>query len=142
MKKLLGILILSIFLSFKSFADDKLDYVFSNLQMDFSDCYAYYKVSEEGIKRSKSKMKDDAEKKLAEAAELALTGAFLIGEKVNMKTEAMTARIKMSIEDMRRKIHGDYVNISILIDQYGYLCRDLINDSRSRIQYWKNRYTN
>ena len=140
MKKLLGIVVLSLLLIGKVNADEKLDYVFSNLQMDFSDCYAYYKISEEGVKRSKSKIKDNAEKKLGEAAQLAMDGAFLIGEKINMKPEAMTSRIKLSIDDMYNKIDGDYVNISILIDEYGYLCRDLINDTKSRIEYWKNRY--
>ena len=55
--------------------DDMSDFIFTNLQQDFSDCYAYYKISEEGVKRSKSNTKDNAVPKLVEAVERSLLGA-------------------------------------------------------------------
>ena len=51
MKKLLSIIFLS-FISFSANADDKQTFVFNNLQEDFTTCYSYYLLSEEGFKKS------------------------------------------------------------------------------------------
>ena len=142
MKKFLGILVLGLFLnSSNAFSDAINDYIFTNLQQDYTNCYCYYKISEEGVKRSKTSLKDDEVEKLAEAAERSLMGAFKVGEALNMKQEAMTARVKISLESMKEEVDEDYVNISILIDKYGYLCRDLINDPKSRVDYWRQKYS-
>ena len=142
MKKIFLYLFLVLFLnSSNAFSDAINDYIFTNLQMDFTDCYSYYKISEEGVRRSKTSQKDDAVEKLAEAAERSLMGAFEVGEALNMKLEAMTARVKISLEIMKKEVDEDYVNISILIDKYGYMCRDLINDPKSRVDYWRQKYS-
>jgi hypothetical protein len=93
------------------------------------------------VKRTKTSLKDEAVEKLAEAAERSLMGAFEVGEALNMKLEAMTARVKISLEIMKKEVDEDYVNISILIDKYGYMCRDLINDPKSRVDYWRQKYS-
>ena len=93
------------------------------------------------MRRTKTSLKDDAVEKLAEAAERSLMGAFEVGEALNMKLEAMTARVKISLEIMKKEVDEDYVNISILIDKYGYMCRDLINDPKSRGDYWEQKYS-
>lgn len=142
MKKLFLYVFLVLFLnSSNAFSDAINDYIFTNLQQDYTNCYCYYKISEEGVKRSKTSQKDDAVEKLAEAAERSLMGAFKVGEELNMKLEAMTARVKLSLESMKKEVDEDYVNISILIDKYGYMCRDLINDPKSRVDYWRQKYS-
>jgi len=142
MKKLLWILVIGLFLnSSNAFSDAINDYIFTNLQEDYTNCYCYYKISEEGVRRTKTSLKDGGVEKLAEAAERSLMGAFEVGEALNMKLEAMTARVKMSLEIMKKEVDEDYVNISILIDKYGYLCRDLINDPKSRVDYWRQKYS-
>ena len=142
MKKLSLYVFLVLFLnSSNAFSDAINDYIFTNLQHDYTNCYCYYKISEEGVKRTKTSLKDEAVKKLAEAAERSLMGAFKVGEALNMKLEAMTARVKISLEIMKKEVDEDYVNISILIDKYGYMCRDLINDPKSRVDYWRQKYS-
>ena len=142
MKKIFLYLFLVLFLnSSNAFSDAINDYIFTNLQEDYTNCYCYYKISEEGVKRTKTSLKDEAVKKLAEAAERSLMGAFEVGEALNMKLEAMTARVKLSLESMKKEVDEDYVNISILIDKYGYMCRDLINDPKSRVDYWRQKYS-
>ena len=47
MKKLLSIIFLSFF-SMSANADDQQTFVFNNLQGDFTTCYSYYLLSEEG----------------------------------------------------------------------------------------------
>ena len=142
MKKLFLYVFLVLFLnSSNAFSDAINDYIFTNLQHDYTNCYCYYKISEEGVKRTKTSLKDEAVEKLAEAAERSLMGAFKFGEELNMKQEAMTARVKLSLESMMEKVDDDYVNISILIDEYGYMCRDLINDPKSRVDYWRQKYS-
>ena len=142
MKKIFLYVFLVLFLnSSNAFSDAINDYIFTNLQHDYTNCYCYYKISEEGVKRTKTSLKDEAVEKLAEAAERSLMGAFKVGEALNMKQEAMTARVKLSLESMKKEVDEDYVNISILIDKYGYMCRDLINDPKSRVDYWRQKYS-
>ena len=142
MKKLFLYVFLVLFLnSSNAFSDAINDYIFTNLQHDYTNCYCYYKISEEGVKRTKTSLKDEAVEKLAEAAERSLMSAFEVGEALNMKLEAMTARVKISLEIMKKEVDEDYVNISILIDKYGYMCRDLINDPKSRVDYWRQKYS-
>ena len=121
-------------------SDAMSDFIFTNLQQDFSDCYAYYKISEEGVKRSKSNTKDNAVPKLVEAVERSLLGAAEVGGFINMKQEAMTARIQLALKDLGNQMGSDYVNISILIVRYGDMCNDLINDPKNRTEYWRSKF--
>ena len=139
MKKIITILIV-LFWNGNLKADAMSDYIFTNLQMDFTDCYAYYKISEEGVKRSNSDIKDDAVARLAEAAERSLLGAHKIGSSINMKLEAMTARAELSLKDMTKQMGADYANISILIVKYGDMCKDLLNDPKNRVEYWRAKF--
>ena len=139
MKKLSLILII-LFWNSNLKADAMSDYIFTNLQQDFTNCYAYYKVSEQGVKRSKSDIKDDGVIKLAEAAERSLLGAVKVGSFINMKPEAIKARAELSVKDMAKQIDSDYVNISILIVKYGEMCNDLLNDTKNRVEYWRAKF--
>ena len=121
-------------------ADAQSNYIFTNLQSDFTDCFAYYKYSEEGVKRTNHETKDQVAKKLAEGAERSLLGAYKVGGWINMKPEAMEARAKLAVNDMSKQIDNDFVNISILIDKYADMCNDLLIDPKNRTTYWRNKY--
>jgi hypothetical protein len=140
MKKLLGIVVLGLLWSISAKSDDMSDYIFTNLQQDYSDCYAYFKISEEGVKRSKSDIKDNAALKLKEAAERSLLGAVKTGEFINMKQEAMKARIQLAFEDLSNQMGEDYANISILIVKYADSCNDIVNDPKNRTEYWRSKF--
>ena len=140
MKKLLAIIVLGLLWSISVKSDDMSDYIFTNLQQDYSDCYAYFKISEEGVKRSKSNIKDNAVSKLTEAAERSLLGAVKTGEFINMKPEAMKARIQLAVKDMSNQMGEDYANISILIVKYADTCNDIVNDPKNRTEYWRSKF--
>ena len=142
MKKLLGILVLGLLWSGSVKSDDMSDFIFTNLQQDFSDCYAYYKISEEGVRKSKSNTKDNAIPKLVEASERSLLGAAEVGGFINMKQEAMIARIQLAVKDLGNQMGSDYANISILIVRYGDMCNELINDPKNRTEYWRSKFKN
>ena len=142
MKKLLGIVVLGLLWSGSVKSDDMSDFIFTNLQQDFSDCYAYYKISEEGVRKSKSNTKDNAIPKLVEASERSLLGAAEVGGAINMKQEAMIARIQLALKDLGNQMGSDYANISILIVRYGDMCNDLINDPKNRTEYWRSKFKN
>ena len=44
MKKLLGIVVLGLFLIGNAYANEKQTYVLNNLQEDFTTCYSYFKI--------------------------------------------------------------------------------------------------
>ena len=139
MKKYFIIIISFILISLNANSDEKQTYVLNNLQEDFTTCYSYYKISEEGVSRGRS-IDEDTLKGLRRSSELSLESAYLIGQQLNMKTEAMTARVKMSFDRMKDEMGADFINFSIILDKYGIYCRDLIEKTDERIKYWENKY--
>ena len=139
MKKILLTLFVSQVLSGGSFADEKQNYVLNNLQEDFTTCYSYYKIAGEGISRGRE-LDKDAVDGLNRSANISLESAYLIGQQLNMKTEAMTARVKMAFERMQEEMGSDFINFSIILDKYAYYCKDVIEKPEERMKYWENKY--
>lgn len=139
MRKLLSILVLSLLFGGYSYSDEKQTYVLNNLQEDFTTCYSYYKISEEGVSRGRS-IDEETLKGLRRSSDLSLESAYLIGQQLNMKTEAMTARVKMSFDRMKEEMGADFINFSIILDKYGIFCRDLIEKTDERVNHWEQMY--
>ena len=95
MKKLISAIILSI-LSTSAYADDQQTFVFNNLQGDFTNCYSYYLLSEEGFKKSGS-ANDETIAGLNKSADLSLESVFMIGQQLGMNTDTMRNRVKTSV---------------------------------------------
>ena len=57
-----------------------------------------------------------------------------------MKLEAMSARVKMSFEKMKKEMGSDFINFSIILDKYAYYCRDVIEKPEERMSYWEKKY--
>ena len=139
MKNFIIIILILLFSSSLSKSDMKSNYVLNNMQQDFTTCYCYFKISEEGISRNKGSSIETINK-TSKAADLALTGAFKLGEDLNMMKEAMATRIKMTFASLGNEMNNDYVNFSILIGKYGDLCKQLIENPESRMSYWMQKY--
>lgn len=119
--------------------DEVQTYVLNNLQEDFTTCYSYYKIAEEGISRGR----EVDEKTLAgfkRSSDISLESAYLIGQQLGMKTEAMSARVKMSFARMQDEMGSDFINFSIILDKYGIFCRDLIEKTGERMKYWEDKF--
>ena len=139
MKKILGIIVLGLLLSGNTYANEKQTYVLNNLQEDFTTCYSYFKIVEEGIARG-SNVDKDTIAGLKRSADISLESAYLVGEQLNMKTEAMTARVKMSFQKMQKEMGSDFINFSIILEKYAYYCKEVIEKPEVRMQYWENKY--
>ena len=120
-------------------SDEKQTYVLNNLQEDFTTCYSYYKIAGEGISRGRE-LDQETIDGLNRSAEIALESAYLIGQQLNMKTEAMSARVKMAFQRMQDEMGSDFINFSVILDKYAYYCKDVIEKPEQRIQYWENKY--
>ena len=64
----------------------------------------------------------------------------MIGQQLNMKTEAMSARVKMAFQRMQDEMGSDFINFSVILDKYAYYCKDVIEKPEQRIQYWEKKY--
>ena len=139
MKKLFFIILISLFLRGIVIADEKQTYVLNNLQEDFTTCYCYYKIAGEGISRGRE-LDQEAINGLNRSADIALESAYLIGQQLNMKTEAMSARVNMAFQKMQDEMGSDFINFSVILDKYAYYCKDVIEKPELRIQYWEDKY--
>ena len=132
-------MVLNLFLGSNLYANEKQTYILNNLQEDFTTCYSYFKIAEEGLSRG-SKTNQDTTSGLRRSADISLESAYLVGKQLNMKTEAMTARVKMSFEKMQKEMGSDFINFSIVLDKYAYYCKEVIEKPEERMQYWENKF--
>ena len=139
MKKLLLTILFTLVLSGGAIADEKQTYILNNLQEDFTTCYSYYKIAGEGISRGRE-LDQETIDGLNRSADIALQSAYLIGQQLNMKTEAMSARVKMAFKTMQKEMGSDFINFSIILDKYAYYCKDVIEKPEQRMQYWESKY--
>ena len=139
MKKFLLTIIFTLVIIGASSADEKQTYVLNNLQEDFTTCYSYYKIAGEGISRGRE-LDQETIDGLNRSAEIALESAYLIGQQLNMKTETMSARVKMAFQRMQDEMGSDFINFSVILDKYAYYCKDVIEKPEQRIQYWEKKY--
>ena len=138
MKKLLSIIFLSFF-SINANADDQQTFVFNNLQGDFTNCYSYYFLSEEGFKKSGS-ANDETIAGLNKSADLSLESIFMIGQQLGMNTDTMRNRVKSSFESMKKEMGEDFKNFSKVLDKYGIFCKVLIEKTDDRVIFWEDKF--
>ena len=139
MKKILLTIFFTLVLSGGASADEKQTYVLNNLQEDFTTCYSYYKIAGEGISRGRE-LDQETIDGLNRSADIALQSAYLIGQQLNMKTEAMSARVEMAFQKMSDEMGSDFINFSVILNKYAYYCKDVIEKPEQRMQYWESKY--
>jgi hypothetical protein len=144
MKKLvLYIFIITIFCNI-SFAETKEElrahYILNNMQQDYTICYIFYKIGAEGLRKTDEN--NVIAQGIERSADTSLKLAYETGELMNMKVEAMAARVKLEMKTQSTEIENDYVNASILLEKYGLLCKNLIENKKQRIEFWKNKAEN
>ena len=139
MKKHFFSILFVIILGGSASSNEKQTYILNNLQEDFTTCYSYYKIAGEGISRGRE-LDQETIDGLNRSADIALQSAYLIGQQLNMKTEAMSARVEMAFQKMSDEMGSDFINFSIILDKYAYYCKDVIEKPEQRIKYWENKY--
>ena len=136
MKKIL--LILLIFLPPHLFAVEKTKeekvakYILENIQKDYVACYSFYKIAAESFKRA------GKEKKIIEglekSADVTLKFNHDLGEVLGMPPQIMTKRTKQKINEFTVIAKKDF---SSLANQYGLMCKKLVENQKQRIDYWE-----
>jgi hypothetical protein len=64
-------------------------------------------------------------------------GKALVELSVKLTSEKLAqARADLASKTMFRELDGNWGNISILNNKYGYPCKDLIDNPEARMRYW------
>ena len=136
MKKIL--LIVLLFLPLHLFAVEKTKeekvakYVLENIQKDYVACYSFYKIAAESFKKA-GKEKQIIEG-LEKSADVTLKFNHDLGEVLGMPPQIMTKKTKKKVDEFTTIAKKDF---SSLTNQYGLMCKKLVEDQKQRIDYWE-----
>ena len=136
MKKVLFVIFL--FLPLNLFAVEKTKeekvakYVLENIQKDYVACYSFYKIAAESFKKA-GKDKQIIEG-LEKSADVTLKFNHDLGEVLGMPPQIMTKRTKQKINEFTVIAKKDF---SSLANQYGLMCKKLVENQKQRIDYWE-----
>ena len=125
------------YISNESVVEKRANYVLTNMQQDYTTCYIFYKIGADAIRKSEGET--DVVQGMEQTAETSLKFAFDTGELLGMKVEAMSARVKLEMELQGNEIEKNYANISILLEKYGKVCKNLIKNKTQRIDFWEKK---
>ena len=149
MKKILGILVLGLLWCNQSFALTEVDkYAYKKVYDDYYTCTVYFKFLSRGVERSDNltdKQKNFANKMKFKSNALDMDGRELV-EFLNKETDS-----NITNEDIQKKVENiyvsfldiagrDYSKTGLLNDKYIIICNDLLDNSDSRFEYWKQVY--
>ena len=141
MKKLLGIIVLSLLLSGNSYAETteekRSHYIYNNLSLEYTECQHYYLIASEAVKTNDPD--SNIIKNFLQSSKLSSELAFMYGQEAGMTVEAMLARTKILVNEMLKPLNNNYANISILLNEYGEKCKSMIETPEVRNQYWINK---
>ena len=136
MKKIL--LIIFLFSPLNLFAIEKTKeekvakYVLENIQKDYVACYSFYKIAAESFKKA-GKEKQIIEG-LEKSADVTLKFNHDLGEVLGMPPQIMTKKTKKKVDEFTTIAKKDF---SSLTNQYGLMCKKLVEDQKQRIDYWE-----
>lgn len=95
-----------------SFADCyEPDRAISNFAHGFTECWAYYSIAADWMRRASN---THAQEEAARSAERATSIALLFSE-----AETVVARQKFAIQEQAALVKGDFANFSVLLAAYG-----------------------
>lgn len=98
----------------------------NNLAHEFAECGAYYMLVA-GAPGLSPETASGLQKKGEKAAEFS----------IELSTPDLTrARHELAVKTMMRELKGTWDKISIINNQYGYPCIDLMENPEARMRYW------
>ena len=120
-------------------ADDKAKegkiakYVMENIQRDYVDCYSFYKVAAESFKKAKKEktLIDSLEK----SADVALKYNYDLGKIMGLNPNVMAQMTEDKFNNFVKLANKDF---SSLANQYGLMCKNLVENPEQRTNYWEN----
>ena len=97
----------------------------SNLASEFATCSAFYLL----ISQGHEKLKNDSR------FEAAVRQAFELPVELS-NYDVTNARAELDTKQMLQEMKYNYSNAAIIINKYGEHCRDLLENTKVRLQYW------
>ena len=107
-------------------------FVLENIQKDYVACYSFYKIAAESFKKA-GKEKQIIEG-LEKSADVTLKFNHDLGEVLGMPPQIMTKKTKKKIDEFTAIAKKDF---SSLANQYGLMCKKLVENQKQRIDYWE-----
>lgn len=98
----------------------------SNLASEFSTCSAYYSLMSHALKR---------ENKDSTTFDQSGYLAYSLASKLSNENTTK-ARMELDMKQMMKEINSDWSNGAILINKYAEHCKNIIENSEARMQYW------
>ena len=136
MKKILFIIFLilplNLFAVEKTKEEKVAKYVLENIQKDYVACYSFYKVAAESFKKAGKERK--IIEGLEKSADITLKFNHDLGEVLGMPPQIMTKKTKKKIDEFTVIAKKDF---SSLANQYGLMCKKLVENQKQRIDYWE-----
>lgn len=101
----------------------------ANMASDYATCAAYYMIATHVLKDN-GKDVSGAEG----AAKNALDMAVALSNR-----EVTSARLEMATQMMMDDIKNDWSNWAIVVNKYGFPCKEITENPAKRFQYWLNK---
>ena len=141
MKKLLGIVVLSLLLSGNAYGDQQKKfqtYVLTNLSYEYLECHSYFLIMSQALKNNNSSKPELINKYIFLSNEFGDMG-HLFGLEAGMSNEALLARNKLISDEMINSLDKNFINVPILIDKYEKFCQSIFKNPNNRKKFWLNK---
>ena len=109
-------------------------FVLENIQKDYTSCYAFYRITGESFK--KLGVKKSIIKGLDDSADVTLKFAHDLGEVLNLNPKVMSKNNEIEVRKLSRI---EKKGFNQLTENYGLLCKNLVENQKQRITYWENK---
>ena len=109
-------------------------YIMENIQKDYLDCYSFYKVAAESLK--KNGKEKNVISGLESSADISLKYNYDLGEIMGLNPEVMAEMIKDKVSDFVKLANKDF---SSLAQKYGLMCKGLVENPKQRTNYWEKK---
>ena len=108
--------------------DQKTIRALNNLHDEMLACIAYYTI---GHACTKDQLPPEITESTAVAIKSLTEGSYEIGQMLGMTDDAMTSRLRMHADEMRRLINESCINFSSLLNRYADRCQRVIQSPDS-----------
>ena len=126
MKKLLTICLCTFSVLSHAYSSER---AIANLSSDYATCAAYYLFMAKGLEAS-----DSDSSQLTRMGILAFEGAVMLSNKKVTKS-----RVKLSYQQFVEETGSNFSNSAILIEKYGLICKSVLENPETRLNYWLNK---
>ena len=109
-------------------------YVMENIQKDYLNCYSFYKVAAESLKKA-GKQKEIISG-LEKSADISLKYNYDLGEIMGLNPEVMSQMTKDNVDKFIKLTKKDF---SLLAKDYGMMCKNLVENPEQRTNFWEEK---